>query len=145
MKKIYLISSLLGVTLLASACGSSSGGTNEPNLTSDGVANLADLSSSRVGGSVEGPCTLTGDIRSFEINADSPIRSYGLGGDDLALFFAPNERLNINNTIRGVTYDLHIEAQGTRVVGYERIASEIRLQIRLRNTARCTIRLWEAE
>ena len=145
MKKINLISSFCGVAFLTAACGSSPGGSNGSKVAFKTASQLTDKSSSRVGGSVEGPCILTGDIRSFQIDCSKRIRHYGFVQQNIALFFAPDEKLILNDKINGVPYDMNIEVQGTKMVGSEKLASKIDLTIIFSDSSKCSASLWVAD
>ena len=143
MKKTGLFSSLLGLSFLAVACGSSSG-SNESASDGSGSAPQTQgtpdgLSGSKIGGSVVGPCSLEGDIRSFEINCTKTIKSFTF------LFFTTGKKLTMTSMVNGEKHDLNIENQGTKLVGSEKLVSKIDLTINFADSTTGSASLWVAD
>lgn len=137
MKKIILVSLSIGISLLAAACGSNG---KAPN----GEPPAADKPEPKIGGKVVGPCTLAGDIRSFEITAPKSFRTYGFVTDKVVLSYNPKEKLIMNTILNGVEYDMNIEAQGTKLIGFEKLANNIDLIIAFADSSKCEVSLWVA-
>jgi hypothetical protein len=150
MRKFSLFSSILGLTFLAIACGKSpsgdsagkSGGSSsktaeQPPSKKNG--DQATEESGKEGGKVVGPCTLTGDIRSFEISCTKNIQSFTFEG------FSSGKTLSLNFNINGTQYDMNIENKGTKLVGSEKLASEIELTIHFTDSSTGSATLWLAK
>jgi hypothetical protein len=119
---------LICLTLgIAPGCGKDVG---DPNSGGSGNSNPPGLNNT-----VEGPCTVIGNVRSFEINCTKTIQTFTVG------IFTIGSRLENTSTINGQQYNSTIQNNGTSLVGTETIAPTLEIKINFTDSSTCSVTL----
>jgi hypothetical protein len=126
MKK-NLVLALFCINLGVAACGKDVGS----NLGSSPGSNPE----SSLGNTVVGPCTATGDIRSFTIHCTKIIERFSVG------FITVGNRLQNISTINGVEYNTNIQNNGTSLVGSEGSANRLDIRIIFTDSSTASVTL----
>lgn len=151
-KKNRILSSVLGLTVFAVACGSnpskdlasqkSASTKSKHTLTYTHSRNTQkgqSRSSTTLGFQVVGPCKVSGDIGSFEITCTKEIVSFSVDG------VSSDQKLVINTKPSGGKNDLVIEKFGEKLVGSEKYADRIEITIHFDDSSTGTVTLWIEE
>jgi|GEM_PF-1224427 len=125
----------LGIAACGKDGGSSSGGSSSGGSSSGGSSSGGSSSGGSSSDTVVGPCTLTGNIRSFQVNCDRTIQNFTVG------FMTAGTRLRNSGTINGTRYNTDITNNGTSLVGSEGVANSLDITINFADSSTASVTL----
>jgi len=118
-----------------SSGSTSSGSTGSDNTSSSSPTLGSSNSSNATSATVVGPCSLSGNIRSFTINCTRTIQNFTVG------FSTASQSIVMSSVINGVRYDTNIQNNGTSLVGYERAANTLGITINFADSSTASVTL----